>query len=75
MFQLFFIGIILYALLFLLAKARVFNGLTRILAVVNTVIVVGFTLFVLVKTGLLRSIAAFLSFLLIRLSEFMELIF
>ncbi|HWL13840.1 MAG TPA: hypothetical protein VNQ57_12675 [Ureibacillus sp.] len=70
MIQLFFIGLILYAILYLLAKSNIFNSMTRSLSVVNTVIVGGFVVFVLVKTGLLRIIATFVSFLLIRVTEF-----
>ena len=75
MILLFFIGIILYGVLFLIAKLNIVNGLTRILSVVNTVLVVGFAIFVLVKTGLLRLMATFISFLLIRLSEFLGAVF
>ncbi|MEK9198126.1 hypothetical protein ACH0B5_02075 [Ureibacillus sp. 179-F W5.1 NHS] len=69
MVQLFFIGIVCYLFLFLLAKLNIFNGLTRILSVINMVIVIGFGLFVLIKTGLLRTIATFISLLIIRMSE------
>lgn len=75
MVQLFFIGIVCYTILFLLAKLNIYNGLTRILSIINMVIIIGFVLFALIKTGLLRTIATFISFLIIRVSEMVNELF
>lgn len=75
MIQLVFLGIILYVILYLLAKAQINSGLTRVLSVVNTVIIVVFGIVFLVKTGLLRVVAGFISFLLIRLTDFLGAMF
>ncbi|MFC7684992.1 hypothetical protein [Ureibacillus sp. GCM10028918] len=75
MIQLFFIGILLYAILFLLVKLNIFKGIHRVLSVVNTVVIIVFGIFILVKTGLLRMIATSISFLLIRLSELIASLF
>lgn len=75
MIQLFLIGIILYAILFLLAKMNVFNGITRLFAVVNSIVIVVCIIFILVKTGLIRMLATAISFLLIRLSEWINSVF
>lgn len=75
MIQLFFIGIILYVILYFLAKSNLVNGMTRALSLVNTVIIVILGVNMLVKTGLLRAIAGFISFLLIRLTELIGSVF
>lgn len=72
MFHLFLIGIILYAILFLLAKMNVYNGITRLFAVINSIVIVVCIIFILVKTGLIRMLATAVSFLLIRLSEWIN---
>jgi len=75
MLQLFGIGIILYIILFLLAKSNIYNGMSRLLSVVNTAIIVILIVIVLIKTGLIRVIATFISLLFIRLSEIMSSLF
>lgn len=75
MFQLLIIVAILYIILLALTKLEIYKGLEKVLTIVNRIFIVLAIIIVVIKTGLIRLIATFISVLLIQISEFISTIF
>ncbi|CAM5180596.1 hypothetical protein UACE39S_05279 [Ureibacillus acetophenoni] len=58
--QIFLIGIVLYIVLYILAKLRVSTGLTKSFPIINGLLVTLLIIIVVLKTGLIRIFAMFL---------------
>ncbi|MFJ8235272.1 hypothetical protein ACIQ34_05905 [Ureibacillus sp. NPDC094379] len=75
MIQLVIIGAILYIIFSLLVKLPTFKQYAPVLSIVNRVIIIVCLIFIVIKTGLIRLIATFISIVVINISELIETIF